>query len=66
MSVLDAKKRNALPDSDFVFGKSRRYPIENEAHARNALARSSGKSEEAAVRAKVYKRYPGLKTRAEE
>jgi hypothetical protein len=58
---LTSKARNNLPDSDFVFPEDRRYPIQDLAHARNALARSSGKSEEAAVKRAVYKKYPGLK-----
>jgi hypothetical protein len=58
---LTSQARADLPASDFVFPDERRYPIHDESHARNALARSSGKPEEAAVRAAVYKRYPDLK-----
>lgn len=36
------------------------YPIEDESHARNALARSSGKQVEAEVRAKVKAKFPGI------
>ena len=61
LETLTSKKRNSLPSSAFVFPADRRYPIHNASHARNALARSSGKSEEAAVKRAVYKRYPGLK-----
>lgn len=42
----------------------RGYPIHDLAHARDALARSSGKPEEAQVRAAVYKRYPALAKRS--
>ena len=60
-AALTSKARNNLPSSSFVFPKERRYPIHDIAHARNALARSSGKPEEAAVKRAVYKRYPSLK-----
>ncbi len=60
MAVLTAKTRNALPGSAFVFPQTRSYPIHDINHARDALARSSGKPEEAAVRAAVRRRYPGL------
>lgn len=60
-SALSSAERDALPDSAFVFAKGRRYPIHDRAHARNALSRSSGKPEEAAVKAAVYSRYPALK-----
>lgn len=41
----------------------RRYPIEDKAHARNALARVSqfgSPSEKAKVRSKVSKKYPSI------
>jgi hypothetical protein len=60
MTKLTSEKRNDLPDHDFVFPESRRYPIEDAAHARDALARSSGKPEHAAVVAAVKKRYPEI------
>jgi hypothetical protein len=60
MAKLTAAERNALPSSDFVFPKTREYPIHDKSHAMNALARSSGKPEEAAVKAAVRRRYPGL------
>lgn len=40
MAKLDAKKRNSLPKSDFA-GPDRSYPVNDKAHARNALARAS-------------------------
>lgn len=61
MAVLTAAKRNALKPSSFVFPERKAYPIHDISHARNALARSSGKSEGTAVRAAVYRRYPALK-----
>lgn len=39
MTVLTTEERKALKPSQFVFPKSRRYPIPDKAHARNALAR---------------------------
>jgi hypothetical protein len=60
MAVLPYKKRKAMPPSAFVFPSEKRYPIHDRAHAANALARSSGKPEEATVRAAVCKRYPDL------
>lgn len=64
LAALTTKKRVGLPPAAFVFPKDKRYPIHDLAHARNALARASGKPEEAAVKAAVYKRYPQLKPNA--
>lgn len=61
--ALTSKERNALPTNDFVFKKDRKYPINDENHARNALARVSqyGTSEEKAkVRSAVSRKYPGI------
>jgi len=59
-AVLTSKKRKSLPAQSFVFQKDRRYPIHDRAHAANALARSSGKPEAAAVKRAVCRRYPDL------
>jgi len=40
--------------------ETRRYPIEDAAHARDALARSSGKPEHAAVVTAVRRKYPEI------
>lgn len=61
LSVLTTKGRKHIKKSNFVFPKEKRYPIHDLAHARNALARSSGKPEEAQVKSAVYKKYPQLK-----
>lgn len=61
MAKLTTEERKDLSASDFVFPKTREYPIENISHARNALARSSGKSEADKVRAAVYRKYPSLR-----
>lgn len=60
---LNAKKRNSLDNSDFVFSRGRRYPIDTPARARSALARVKqfGKEgEEAKVKAAVKKKYPNM------
>lgn len=61
MAKLTSAKRNSLPASAFVFPKTRKYPIHDAGHARDALARSSGKPEAAKVRAAVKARYPRMK-----
>lgn len=57
---LTAKGRHQIADKNFVFPKEERYPIHDAAHARNALARASGKPEEAKVRAAVSAKFPGI------
>lgn len=63
MAKLSTKARDALPSSAFVFPADRRYPIHDRTHAVDALARSSGKSEEGKVRAAVKAKYPGIKVK---
>jgi hypothetical protein len=60
MAKLTYEQRQELPKDDFAFPRTRRYPIEDAAHARDALARSSGKPEHAAVVAAVKRRYPEI------
>ena len=72
MAKLTAARRQKLPKSSFALpGKGEgpkgagagSYPIPDESHARNALARVSqhgSSSEKAAVRAKVKAKYPGI------
>lgn len=55
MAKLTAKTRNNIPGKDFAVA-GRKYPIEDRAHAENALARSSGKSVAGEVRAKGIER----------
>ncbi len=62
MAVLTTKTRSALKDSDFAV-PGRKYPIHDQAHARDALARVAGNGtphEKALVLAKVRNRYPGM------
>jgi hypothetical protein len=60
MTKLTSAKRKNLPKGDFVFPETRRYPIEDTTHARDALARSGGKPEHAAVVTAVRKKYPEI------
>ena len=60
MTKLNYEERKEMPEGDFVFPKTRRYPIEDAAHARDALARSSGKPEHATVAAAVKRKYPEI------
>lgn len=63
MAVLTRAQRRKLATNDFAL-PGRRYPIHDIAHARNALSRVSqygSSAEQAAVRRKVYNRYPHLR-----
>lgn len=64
MAKLNAARRNALPASDFAFPGTRRYPVNDPSHARDALARvaaNGSKHEKAVVRAAVHRHFPGIK-----
>ena len=62
MAKLTSSERNSLPSSDFVFPKTRKFPIEDANHARDALSRAGAKggSVQAKVRAKVSSKFPGI------
>jgi hypothetical protein len=63
MAKLTAATRKKIPTSEFAL-PGRRYPIEDEAHARNALARVSQDGttvEKKTVRRKVHRLFPNLK-----
>lgn len=63
MSKLTYAERKRLPAKDFVYPKTRRYPIESKAHARNALARVSAygtSAEKRKVCEKVAEKYPSI------
>jgi hypothetical protein len=65
MTKLTTATRKKIPASEFAL-PGRRYPIEDEAHARNALARVSQDgtpAEKATVRRKVERAFPALKQR---
>ena len=62
MAKLTTQGRKQIAGKNFAL-PGRRYPIEDESHARNALARVSQfgtSSEKAAVRSKVHAKYPGI------
>ena len=63
MAKLTTATRKNLPSSTFAL-PGRRYPIEDEAHARNALARvaqDGTPAEKATVRRKVRTLFPEIK-----
>lgn len=63
LSVLTSKTRAKLSASDFAIPETRKYPIQDEKHAKNALARVAqhGTPEEKKkVRAAVKRRYPDI------
>lgn len=62
MAKLTSKKRNSLSASTFVFPKTRKFPIPDPSHARNALSRAAAKggATESKVRAAVHRKYPGI------
>jgi hypothetical protein len=61
-AVLTAKKRKKLKRSQFAL-PGKRYPVNDAAHARNALSRVSeygSPGEKAAVKRKVKRKFPGI------
>ena len=63
MAKLTTKARKEIPTKSFAEPDKRKYPIENEAHARNALSRvaqSGTPAEKAKVKAAVKKKYPSI------
>jgi uncharacterized protein DUF6582 len=63
MAKLSSAARKALPTKSFAEPDKRKYPIENEAHAKNALSRvsqSGTPAEKAKVKAAVKKKYPSM------
>lgn len=63
MAELSGKKRKALKSSTFAIPGERKYPVNDRAHAQNALARVAQHgtpAEKAAVRRKVASKYPGM------
>jgi hypothetical protein len=66
MAKLKAASRNKLPGKDFA-GPDRSYPIEDKAHARDALSRASANAspkEKAEVRRKVEAKFPSIKQKS--
>lgn len=70
MAKLTAKARTRVSKANTAVPSKRTkaggavsgsYPIPDISHARNALARSSGKAVEAQVKRAVYAKYPSLR-----
>ena len=62
MAKLTTKARKAIPTKNFAL-PGRRYPINDPAHARNALARAAQNAtpaEQATIRRKVHAKYPSI------
>lgn len=63
MARLSRKKRKRLKKSQFAIPSKRKYPINDKAHARNALSRVSqhgSPAEKRQVRAAVKRKYPSI------
>ncbi|MGA7317996.1 MAG: DUF6582 domain-containing protein [Silvibacterium sp.] len=63
MAKLSTNARKKIPTKSFAEPDKRKYPIEDEAHARNALSRvaqSGTPAEKAKVKAAVKKKYPSI------
>ena len=63
MTKLTAAERNAIPPED-IAGPNKSYPINDDNHARNALARVSQHGTpalQARVRSAVKRKYPNIK-----
>ncbi len=63
MAQLTTKQRKKLPLKAFAL-RGRRYPIEDKAHARNALARVQQygtPAEKATVRGAVRRKFPSIR-----
>lgn len=64
MAKLSYSERKKLSKSQFAIPSkapgSGSYPIQNISHARNALARASGKPVESRVRAAVKAKFPSI------
>ena len=63
MAKLSTAARKAPPAKAFAEPDKRKYPIENQAHAKNALARvshSGTPAEKSKVKRAVKKKYPSI------
>ena len=63
MAVMSTEKRKGLSDTSFALPSKRKYPINDESHARNALARASqfaSPEEKSKIRSAVHRRFPGI------
>tara|TARA_R110002020_G_scaffold30453_4_gene95969 strand:- start:2400 stop:2594 length:195 start_codon:yes stop_codon:yes gene_type:complete len=59
---LTTNKRNRMRASSFALPEQRAYPINDKAHARNALSRlhNATPAEQKKIKAAIKSRYPGL------
>jgi len=60
MAKLTSAERKQLPSSDFAEPKERKYPMEDRAHAQNALSRVSqfgSSKQKSLVRAKAARKF---------
>ena len=65
---LSGKDRKKLSKKSFALPGTRKYPIPDKAHARNALARvaqNGTPAEQKKVRAAVHRRFPSIGTKHE-
>lgn len=63
MAKLKKGQRRKIPASAFAYPATRKYPIHDRSHARNALARAASSKTGgtyAHVAAAVNRRYPGM------
>jgi Family of unknown function (DUF6582) len=63
MAKLTSKQRKKLPTKEFAEPSKRKYPIQDESHARNALSRVSqfgSPAEKSKVRSAVKRKYPKI------
>lgn len=63
MAKLSSRRRRRLSKKSFAIPSKRKYPINDKAHARNALSRVSqhgSPSEKKKVRAAVRRKYPSI------
>lgn len=67
MAKLSYKARKNLPASAFA-GPGRSYPVQDAAHARNALARAAQHASpglQAKIKAKIRKKFPSIAVEGE-
>ena len=66
MAKQSARGRKQTKSSNFVYPKTRDYPIHDKAHARAALrlgAQKRTKGSISTIRRKVYAKYPSLRSK---
>ena len=67
MAALTSRRRRRLPSSSFAIPSKRKYPVDTQARARNAISRvqqNGTAAEKRAVFRKVRSRYPSLAKRS--